>query len=113
VSYTDNLAGILDLAVLALMAELDLTPKARPAPCHHARPRTAVIAAHPIHALDRQPTEAALPVWSQPEVVVGLSKPMAEAIVRETGNKQPLASQSADPLMKGMIGRDIKIFRSY
>jgi hypothetical protein len=67
-------------------------------------PRTAVIATQPIQALDRQPTEAALPVRSQPELVVGLSEPVAEAIVGETGNKQPLASQSTDPLMKGTIG---------
>jgi hypothetical protein len=54
-------------------------------------PRAAVIATRLIEALDRQLTEAALPVKGQPELVVGLPEPAPEAVMRETGKRQTLA----------------------
>jgi hypothetical protein len=63
----------------------------------------AVMATQPIDALDRQSTEATLPV-GPPELVMGLPEPVPEAAVGETGNKSTLTSQSTDLPEDGTIG---------
>jgi Magnesium chelatase, subunit ChlI len=51
------------------------------------------------------PAHGSRPAYMGPaRIGRGSSEPVAEAIMGETGNQQPLASQSIDPLMEGTIG---------
>jgi hypothetical protein len=71
----------------------------------------AVMATQLIDALDRQSTEATLPV-GPPELVVGLPEPVPEAAVGETGKKPTLTSQSTELPEDRTSGWKAKDYRS-